>query len=145
MTDFWHNIVGKEREAMRKVDEADVKALEHTAPGACRADARDLYGKLKSGKIFGAFSEQGRETIWAEVCRRTKDRLVPSFSAFFEDLNWLKEPADCVKRLMHLSPRDTILSALEKRVFSGINQRAGQYLIQRPNYTFVSKPGTKAN
>lgn len=49
----------------------------------------DTYGKLKSGKIFGASSEQDRETTWAEVCRRAKDRLVPSFSTFFEDFNRL--------------------------------------------------------
>ena len=89
MKDFWYGSVGVERNTMQKVDENSVKALECTAPGACRADARDLHKKLKAGKIFGAFNDQDREKIWAEVCRRTKDRLVPSFFTFFEDLNWL--------------------------------------------------------
>ncbi|KAG9767157.1 hypothetical protein KCU88_g7485, partial [Aureobasidium melanogenum] len=122
-----------------------VKELEGTAPGACRADARDLYRKLKAGKIFGAFNDQDREKIWAEVCRRTKDRLVPSFFTFFEDLNWLKGPADCVKRLIPISPDDTILYALEQYVFTGVNQQSGHCLIQKPDHTFVSKPGTEAD
>jgi hypothetical protein len=145
MKDFWYESVGVERDAMQKVDENSVKELEGTAPGACRADARDLYGKLKAGKIFGAFNDQDREKIWAEVCRRTKDRLVPSFFTFFEDLNWLKGPADCVKRLIPISPDETILYALEQYVFTGVNQRAGQCLIQKPDHTFVSKPGTEAD
>lgn len=145
MKEFWYGSVGVERNAMQKVDENSVKEFEGTAPGACRADARDLYKKLKAGKIFGAFNDQDREKIWAEVCRRTKDRLVPSFFTFFEDLNWLKGPADCVKRLIPISPDDTILYALEQYVFTGVNQRTGQCLIQKPDHTFVSKPGTEAD
>lgn len=145
MVEFWQGIIGKEREAMQKVAETDVKAIEGTAPGACRADARALYGRLKSGEIFGAFGDQDRETIWGELCRRTRDRLVPSFSTFFEDLNWLKEPVNCVKRLVHLSPRETILSALEDSLFSGVNQIPGQCMIQQPDCTFVPKPATRAD
>ncbi|KAL2410572.1 hypothetical protein ABEF91_000561 [Exophiala dermatitidis] len=145
MKDFWYGSVGVERNTMQKVDENSVKALECTAPGACRADARDLHKKLKAGKIFGAFNDQDREKIWAEVCRRTKDRLVPSFFTFFEDLNWLKGPADCVKRLIPISPDDTIFYALEQYVFTGVNQRTGQCLIQKPDRTFVSKPGTEGD
>ncbi|KIW30935.1 uncharacterized protein PV07_02626 [Cladophialophora immunda] len=145
MKDFWYESVGVERNAMQKVDENSVKELEGTAPGACKADARDLYRKLKAGKIFGTFNDQDREKIWAEVCRRTKDRLVPSFFTFFEDLNWLKGPADCVKRLIPISPGDTILYVLEQHVFTGINQRTGQCLIQKTDHTFVSKPGTEAD
>ncbi|KIW54605.1 hypothetical protein PV05_06954 [Exophiala xenobiotica] len=145
MKDFWYESVGEERNAMQKVDENSVKDLECTAPGACRADARNLYGKLKAGKIFGAFNDQDREKIWAEVCRRTKDRLIPSFFTFFEDLNWLTGPANCVKRLIPISSDDTILYALEQHVFTGANQRTGQCLIQKPDHTFVSKSGTEAD
>jgi hypothetical protein len=81
MKDFWYRILRGNREAMQKIDEASVKALELTAPGTCRADARVLYGKVKSGQIFGAFSEHDREAIWAEVRSCTTDRLIPS-SAF---------------------------------------------------------------
>ena len=145
MKEFWYGSVGVERNAMQKVDENSVKEFEGTAPGACRADARDLYRKLKAGKILGAFNDQDREKIWAEVCGRTKDRLVPSFFTFFEDLNWLKGPADCVKRLIPITPEDTILYALEQYVFTGINQQPGQCLVQKPDHTFVSKPGTEAD
>jgi len=48
---------------MQKVDRPIVKALELTAPGACRADFQDLYSKLRDGQIFGAFDKQEREDI----------------------------------------------------------------------------------
>jgi hypothetical protein len=75
---------------MQKVDRATVKALELTAPGACRADFQALYGKVRSGQILGAFSERDREDIWTRVLSATVDRLVPSLFSFFEDLNYLK-------------------------------------------------------
>jgi hypothetical protein len=109
--------------------------------GAYRADARTLYGKLQSGQIFGAFSEQDREAIWTELRSCTTDCLIPSFFGFFEDLNWVRDLADCVKRLMNLSPRETIFSALEKNI-SDVNQRADQCVIQEFERTFVSKPGS---
>jgi hypothetical protein len=63
MKDFWHKVLGGNRQAMQKVDQANVKALELTAPGACRADARSLYGKLQSGQILGAFSQHERDYV----------------------------------------------------------------------------------
>src|SRR5438045_8324504 len=98
----------KDKQAMKKVDRATVKALELTAPGACRADAEVLYGKLRTGQIFGAFDEQEREAIWIEVLRVSTDYLIPSLYSFFEDLNYLKGIADCVKRL--ITPKQTVSS-----------------------------------
>jgi hypothetical protein len=145
MKDFYYKIFWRNREAMLKVDEPTIKAIELTAPGACRADARALYGKLKNGEIFGAFSEQDRETIWAKLLSCTTDCLVPSFFSFFEDVNWLKEPADCVKRLMGLSPRGTIPYTLEHHMFSEVNQQWDQCVIQESEHTFVSHPGSPAD
>lgn len=48
-------------------------------------------------------------------------------------------------RLTPMSTHDTILCALEHHVFTGVNQRAGQCLIQKPNHTFVPKPGTETD
>jgi hypothetical protein len=130
---------------MQKVDQATVEALELTAPGACRADARTLYSKLRSGQIFGAFGEQDREAIWIKVRACSTDRLIPSFFSFFQDLNWLKDPVNYVKRLMYLSPRETILYTLRERMFSHANQRADQCVIEESEHTYVSKSGNAAD
>jgi hypothetical protein len=123
MKDFWHKVLGGNKQAMQKVDQATVKALELTAPGACRADARSLYGKLQSGQILGAFSQHEREAIWPVILSCSADCLIPSFYGFFEDLNYLKGPVDCVMRLIKLLSRDTIFSALEQSFFD-VNQTA---------------------
>jgi hypothetical protein len=44
-----------------------MKALKLKAPGACRADAIDLYGLVKKGVILGAFNKQEREAIWEKL------------------------------------------------------------------------------
>ena len=125
---------------MQKVDRATVRALELTAPGACRSDAQLLYGKLRSGQIFGAFSEQDRESIWSEVLAISKDRLIPSLFSLFEDINYLKRPSDCVKLLVQLSPRDSVSSALEN-IFSSRDTTPGQCVIQDSEYSFTLRPG----
>ncbi|KAH8799664.1 hypothetical protein F5884DRAFT_758143 [Xylogone sp. PMI_703] len=143
--DFWtEKIFQGDREAMRKVDRPTVKGLELTAPGACKADFEDLYGKVQSGKIFGAFDEQDREDLWRRVLSASVDRLIPSLFSFFEDLNYLKNVADCVKRLVPLSPRSTISAALEG-AFTDANQRAGQCMIQESESTCVPRPGGLAD
>jgi hypothetical protein len=98
---------------MRKVDRVTVKILELTAPGACRADMQTLHRQLQSGQIFGAFNEQEREIIWRQILSFFTDRLISSLYSFFEDVNYLQGPADCIRRLIELSPEDTLSSALE--------------------------------
>jgi len=73
---------------MQKVDQATVKALELTAPGACTTDAQTLSGKLQSYQIFGAFRGQDREDIWNKLC--SINCLIPSLFTFFEDLKYLQ-------------------------------------------------------
>jgi hypothetical protein len=130
---------------MRKLTRADVKALELTAPGACRADAATLYGQVRSGRIFGAFDEQEREAIWNEVLRVSRDCLIPSLFSFFEDLNYLKAIADCVKRLIKLSPRETVSYTLEQEAYSDVNQRVDQYLVQQSESSYIFRTGGLAD
>ena len=127
---------------MRKVDRATVKALELTAPGACKADRDALYGQLKSGTIFGAFHEGDREEIWSNVLSVSTNRLIPSLFSFFQDVHYLEEPANCVKMLVKLSSRDTVSSALED-AFKDVNQTPGQCVIQESELRFVSKSGSR--
>jgi hypothetical protein len=129
---------------MQKVDRATVKALELTAPGACRADFQALYGKVRSGQILGAFSERDREDIWSRVLSATVDRLVPSLFSFFEDLNYLKNVADGVKRLFPLSPDGTVSSVMED-AYSDANHRADQCVIQESESSCVARPGSLAD
>ncbi|KAJ4519899.1 hypothetical protein HRR75_001760 [Exophiala dermatitidis] len=136
----WHKIVREDIVSMRKVDQATVKALEFTAPGGCKRDAETLWGQFKSGRIFGAFSEPERESIWKEVLSYSRDRLIPSLFTFFEDLKYLQGIADCVKRLLHLSPRDSVFSAFEHS-FSDARQVADQHVIQVSESTFAAAPG----
>src|SRR5450432_3912576 len=145
MKDFWYKRVLKENtQAMQKVDQTTVKALELTAPGACRADARVLYGLLMSGQIFSAFSQQEREAIWPIICSWSTHRLIPSFFGLFQDVNYLEGPADCIKRLIPLSRGATIFSALEGS-FSDVNQTANHCVIQESESTFALKPGSLAD
>lgn len=143
MKDFWYTVFEGDREAMEKVDEPTVQQVELTAPGVCRSDAQRLHILLQSGQIFGAFSVQDREKIWNRVCAGSTNCLIPSFSGFFNDMNWLKGPVDCVTRLMILSPRETVISALEKRLFSETNQNAEQYLIQESEDEYTPRPGNQ--
>ncbi|KAG9228035.1 hypothetical protein BJ875DRAFT_447230 [Amylocarpus encephaloides] len=92
---FWtKKIFREDREAIQKVD----RAL--TALGACRADFQALYGKVRSGQILGAFRERDREDIWSMVLSASVDRFIASLFSFFQDLNYPKNVADFVKRLI---------------------------------------------
>ncbi|KAH7111361.1 hypothetical protein B0J11DRAFT_543704 [Dendryphion nanum] len=143
--DFWtKKIFCDDREAMRKVDRATVKALELTAPGACRTDFLALHGKVRCGQILGAFSERDREAIWSRVLSTTVDRLVPSLFSFFEDLNYLRIIADSVKQLFPPLPRGTFSSAIED-AFSDTNHRAGQCVIQESESSDVFRLGSLAD
>ncbi|KAH7108729.1 hypothetical protein B0J11DRAFT_241648 [Dendryphion nanum] len=143
--DFWiKKIFCDDREAMRKVDRATVKALELTAPGACRTDFQALHGKVRCGQILGAFSERDREAIWSKVLSATVDRLVPSLFSFFEDLNYLRIIADSVKQLFPPLPRGTVSSAIED-AFSDSYHRAGQCVIQESESSDVFRLGSLAD
>ncbi|KAH7111054.1 hypothetical protein B0J11DRAFT_473541 [Dendryphion nanum] len=143
--DFWtKKIFCGDREAMRKVDRATVKALELTAPGACRTDFKALIGKVRRGQILGAFSEGDREAIWSRVLSATIDRLVPSLFSFFEDLNYLRIIADSVKQLFPPLPHGTVSSAIED-AFSDTNHRAGQCVIQESESSDVFRFGSLAD
>jgi hypothetical protein len=107
---------------MLKVNWADVKALELKAPGACTLDRVSLWGQLQRGKIFSAFTNQEHELIWTEILSASTDRLIPSLSSFFDDVNYLQGPTDCIKALIELSPEEIVSSALE-RIFSDVNQK----------------------
>jgi hypothetical protein len=127
---------------MRRVDRVTVKALELTAPGACRTDMRALYEQVRSGQIFGAFNEQDREVAWRGVLSVSTDRLIPSLYSFFEDVNYLQGPANCIRRLIELSPRDTLSSALEN-CFTDVDQ--SQCKIQKSESTFEFRAGSPAD
>jgi hypothetical protein len=60
---FWTKILRGDRQAMLKVTQADVKALELRAPGACAADRTFLHKQLCSGKIFGTLTDHQRELV----------------------------------------------------------------------------------
>lgn len=126
---------------MMKVNRADVKALELKAPGACTADRVSLYGQLRAGKILSAFTDQEREIIWTRILSASTDRLIPSLSSFFADVNYLQGPASCVKLLIELIPGETVSAGLE-RAFSDINQRTNECIIQQSASAFASIPGT---
>jgi hypothetical protein len=90
------------------------------------------------GQIFSAFSQQEREAIWDEL--RSIDGLIPSLYTFFEDLKYLSACADCLKRLVKLSRRDTVYTALRQK-FPYANQTGDQYVLEVAENSFVDKPG----
>ncbi|KAF2844516.1 hypothetical protein T440DRAFT_436373 [Plenodomus tracheiphilus IPT5] len=140
----WSRILGGKKEAMQQVDRATVQAVELTAPGACEQDAAVLSGKLRKGEIFGAFSEQERETIWREILAVSRDRLIPSLFSFFEDLNYMYGPAECIKRLVHLPKDESVGNAL-KRTFHDPDETHDSYSIQLSELEFAQRPGSAAD
>ena len=123
----WHRILRGDKAALQKVDQVTVRALELRAPRYSRQDALVLEGQLLSGQIFSAFSRDEREDIWHELC--SIDGLVPSLFTFFEDVKYLNACADCLKRLVKLSRRDTVSNAL-KRKFPLTNDADGQSVVE---------------
>ena len=119
-----------------------MKALELKAPRLSTLDAKVLRGQVLGGEIFGAFSEQERVAIWGRL--QAVDGLIPSLFTFFEDVKYLEACANCVKRLVSLSPRDTVSTALEK-AFCDANQRADRTVIQVTESSFTSSPASLAD
>ncbi|KAM3471501.1 hypothetical protein MY8738_009293 [Beauveria namnaoensis] len=111
--DFWYNVFDRDEAAMEKLDEDTIDKIQLTAPGACERQARHLYEKVNSGQIFSAFSDTERNRIWLRLCSATKDCLVPSLLAFFENLKYLQPAADCMRRLVHLERKQSIRCAFE--------------------------------
>ncbi|KAH8721015.1 hypothetical protein HC256_001391 [Beauveria bassiana] len=111
--DFWYNVFDRDEAAMGKLDEDTIDKIQLTAPGACERQARHLYEKVNSGQIFSAFSDTERNRIWLRLCSATKDCLVPSLLAFFENLKYLQPAADCMRRLVHLERKQSIRCAFE--------------------------------
>jgi hypothetical protein len=125
---------------MKKLDRHTVKAVELTAPGACRRDADQLHSDLTKGRIFGAFTEQERAEIWIELLAASTDRLIPSLFTFFEDARYLRGPAGYMKRLMKLSNDDQVSRTLKHR-FTGANQRIDTCMVQVSESQLEARPG----
>ncbi|KFY37968.1 hypothetical protein V494_04573 [Pseudogymnoascus sp. VKM F-4513 (FW-928)] len=136
--EFWHRLLRGNYSALRKLDEATVKALELKSPRSSRRDARVLQGLLKRGQIFTEFSQPEREVIWGDL--RSVGGLIPSLFTFFEDLKYLIACAGCLKQLLRPSRPDTVYTAF-KRSFTYSNQVGNQYTLEVAESTFVVKPG----
>lgn len=81
---FWHDLLDGDVDAMRKVDESTVKALELKAPRLSTLYAQTIQPQLGGAQIFSAFSDQDRSQILEQLCR-FKD-LIPSLHTFFRNL-----------------------------------------------------------
>ncbi|KFY50504.1 hypothetical protein V495_00220 [Pseudogymnoascus sp. VKM F-4514 (FW-929)] len=136
--EFWHRLLRGNYSALRKLDEATVKALELKSPRYSRRDARVLQGLLMRGQIFTEFSQPEREVIWGDL--RSVGGLIPSLFTFFEDLKYLIACAGCLKQLLRPSRPDTVYTAF-KRSFTYSNQVGNQYTLEVAESTFVVKPG----
>ena len=109
--DVWGKLLQHDANVMQYVDEVTVKALELRAPRICTRDADEVRGQVLGGTIFSAFSEQDRVGPWARL--QAVDGLIPSFSALFKNLNYLKALADCMTRLVRPSPGDTVATPIK--------------------------------
>ena len=104
---------------MKRLDKQSVLALELKAPGACQKVARGLYGRVHGGEILSAFSQSERELIWSKICSATTERLIPSLRGFFNDINYIKLAADCMKRLVSLTSDKNHPSGAGGCIFGG--------------------------
>ena len=131
-------LLDEDAQAIEKVDEFTVKAVELKAPSSSRLDAAKLKGQLSNGQIFGAFSQQERDRIFTKLM--SISGLIPSLYSFFEDFKYLEACATSVKRLVKLSPFDTVFTALD-HAFEDVNQEPGQVKFQEAESTVINKPG----
>ncbi|KAI9770687.1 MAG: hypothetical protein M1839_003071 [Geoglossum umbratile] len=138
----WSGLLQDDKAALRKVDQATVKALELRAPQASTLDAASLRSQILGGQVFSAFSDHERQDIWERV--QLVEGVIPSLFTFFKDILYLHECAACMRRLLSLTPRETVFSTLERR-FTGVNQRDGFVIEQIAEDSFISKPGCLAD
>lgn len=68
--------------------------------------------------MFKAFNADERGEIWRWLER--VDGFIPSFATFFEDVDYLRLLADCVKRLTG-SKLEKAVSVHLKLLFTGVN------------------------
>ena len=67
--------------------------------------------------------------------------LIPLFYTLFRDVQYLEDCVNCVKRLIALSPGESLSNAIKRR-FTGVNQRQGQLKIQVAEDKFIYRQGT---
>jgi Protein of unknown function (DUF3723) len=120
------------------VDQATIKAFELKAPKCSKRDAQVLQGQVLSGQICSLFSQEEREAIWSEL--RSIDYLIPSLFTFFEDLKYLRACADCLKRLVKVSRRDTVRTALERK-FPYTDEAGDHYVVEVAESNIVYRSG----
>lgn len=130
---FWADLFRGDKRAMRKVDPVTVKAPEVQAPGASSSDATSLFRALKDGDMFGAFSLEERMKIWAKLY--TIEGFVPTLWSFFENFNYIKACAECVKCMVKMPSRTTLFGAMEK-IFVANSQRKDKTIVQEAEGVF---------
>jgi hypothetical protein len=113
-----------------------VKVLELRAPGASTVDAEYLQGRILGGVVFKNFSPQERVIIWNNIW--VFKGIIPSLSTFFLDIIFLEKCIDGVKRLVAVSPDETVSSALDH---SYIKEQGSQW-IQTSETTFDFEKGS---
>ena len=123
---------------MKKVDYASVKELELKAPGASVSDAASLLYKLKRGEIFGTFSLDYRMKLWVRL--QGTEGLIPTLCTYFDDFNYLQSCAECMKKLVSISFKGTLFTAMEQS-FTGRNQKGNSWTIQESESDFKVIPG----
>lgn len=75
---------------------------------------------------------------------RSIDYLIPSLFTFFEDLKYLHACADCLKRLVKVSRRDTVRTALEWK-FPYTEEAGDHYVIEVTESNIVDRSGRAVN
>jgi uncharacterized protein YjbI with pentapeptide repeats len=135
---IFKRVLRGDKTALQRVDQVTIKAFELKAPKYSRRDARALQGQVLSGQICSLFSQEEREAIWDEL--RSIDYLIPSLFTFFEDLKYLRACADCLKRLVKVSRRDTVRTALERK-FPYMEEAGDHYVVEVAESTFVDRSG----
>ena len=140
--DFWHDLLDGDIDALRKVDEPTVKALELRAPRSSTFDAETIQSQVRGAQIFSAFNDQDRSEILSRLLQFKG--LIPSLYAFFRNLCYWEACVDSIRHLVTVSRRDTIFTALERH-FIGINQQEGEVVIQVDESNFTTTSGSTAD
>jgi hypothetical protein len=136
-------ILAGRKELTQYVDRMTVENLQLRAPGTSDRDLSAVEKVFKAKALFpGIEDERNRLVIWEKL--KTFTYLIPSMYTLFEDIKYLKAPANALKRLFSKTP-DTVYQHMTQCLFLGRNQSDHTYLIQTSEQSFREEPGNSTD
>ncbi|KAF2458845.1 hypothetical protein BDY21DRAFT_283526 [Lineolata rhizophorae] len=139
----WGKILGEDRRLMTLTDPETIERLQLRVPGVSKNDLTILTQLTREGRIFQDVKDDiQRERILKNLS--TISYPVPTIYTFRKDLKYIRPCARIMRQLLIKPGRRskyTIRQAAE-HAFSGVNQTDGCFIVQAPDSSLISFPGS---